>query len=171
MEEELLARETTDIWEDIGDMMEEEFEECSTATTAASAAASGDPEPDLEEARLRFQLKFDEKARQLEESKMLLEEATSTLKSLKHLKNNYDEDGEGDESEISCPEEQMKRVETEKLIKKGAEGKSQQLFKDSFLNGSSISFLNFDGSYLKSLERKTVDEKVPKDINKSKPQQ
>ena len=102
---------------------------------------------------------------------MLLEEATSTLKSLKHLKNNYDEDGEGDESEISCPEEQMKRVETEKLIEKGAEGKSPQLFKDSFLNGSSISFLNFDGSYLKSLERKTVDEKVPKDINKSKPQQ
>ena len=74
MEEELLALETTDIWENIGDMMEEEFEDCSTATTAATV----DPEPDLEEARPRFQLKFDEKTRQLEKSKMLLEEATTT---------------------------------------------------------------------------------------------
>ena len=161
MEEELLALETTDIWENIGDMMEEEFEDRSTATA--------DPGPDLEEARLRFQLKFDEKTRQLEKSKMLLEEATTTLKKVKHLKKSYDddEDVESDELEISCLEEQMKTVETEKRREKGVEDENHQFFKDTFLGVSSLSFL-------KSPERKTVDVKVPKDttdINKSEPQQ
>ena len=140
-------------------MMEEEFEDRSTATA--------DPGPDLEEARLRFQLKFDEKTRQLEKSKMLLEEATTTLKKVKHLKKSYDQDVEGDELEISCLEKQMKTVETEKRREKGAEDENHQFFKDTFLGMSSLSFL-------KSLERKAVDVKVPKDttdINKSELQQ
>ena len=87
---------------------------------------------------------------------MLLEEATTTLKKVKHLKKNYEEDGEGEESETSRLEEQIEMFEKEKGIEKDAE--------DSFLN---LAF-HFDDSYLKSLERKATDEKVPKDTTDNK---
>ena len=74
-EEELLSRETADIWENIGDMLEEEFEDC--------ALAIADPEPEVEEARVGFQQKLNEKTLQLQRIKRRLEEATTTLKNLK----------------------------------------------------------------------------------------
>ena len=137
--------------------MEEEFEDSSNVIATTSANATVDPESDLEEARLRVQLKFDEKTRQLEKSKMLLEEATTTLKKVKHLKKkNFEEDGEGEESETSYLEEQIEMFEQEKGIEKDAE--------DSFLN---LAF-HFDDSFLRSLERKATDEKVPKDTTDNK---
>ena len=94
MEEELLARETADIWENIEDMMEEEFEDC----------AKVDPEPEVEEAR--FEQKLDEKNLQLERIKRRLEEATKTLENLKRFKNNDDDDS--DEGELIEKEKQGK---------------------------------------------------------------
>ena len=58
-------------------MMEEEFEDCATAIA--------DQEPEVEEARVGFQYKLNEKTLQLERIKRRLEEATTTLKNLKRF--------------------------------------------------------------------------------------
>ena len=83
-----------DIWENIEDMMEEEFEDC----------AKVDSELEVEEAR--FERKLDEKNLQLERIKRRLEEATKTLENLKRFKNNDDDDS--DEGERIEKEKQGK---------------------------------------------------------------
>ena len=159
MEEEVLARETTDIWENIEDMMEEEFEDCSPG-----APAPVDPEP----GRIRFQLKLNEKTRQLKRIKKLLKETTTTLENLKQLKC-YDV--EDDDWEIRCLEEQIEVVQKEKQRKKRAvdERQTSQLFKDSFFKDSFLkapNFRNFDDAFMKSLEKNTIDVKVSKETVK-----
>ena len=118
MEEELLARETTQIWENIEDMMEEEFEEFAIAS-AAAAAVGQDPGPKLEEARVRFQLKFNEKKRKLEKAKTLLEESTTTLEKIKRFTYSYKDESE--EWEIRFLEEEIMKLEKQKRGKKKAD--------------------------------------------------
>ena len=166
MEEELIARETTDIWENIEDMMEEEFEDCSSASAAAAAPAPVDPEP---EARIRFQLKLNEKTRQLERVKTLLEETTTTLENLKRLKCF---DVEDEEWEIGCLEEQIEVLKKEKQRKKRAvdERQTSQLFRDSLFKNSFFkapNFGSFDDEFMKSLEKDTIDVKVSKETEKA----
>ena len=122
MEEKLLAQETADIWENIEDMMEEEFEDC------ASAPARVDPEPELEEARVSFQDKFIEKNLRLERIKTRVEEANKSLQSLKCFQNNHDVDD--DELEIRCLMEQIEVAEKEKRGEKSAKDEGQQFLKD-----------------------------------------
>ena len=157
MEEELLARETMDIWENIEDMMEEEFEDCSSASAAAPAPV----DPELKEARIRFQLKLNEKTRQLERVKTLLEETTTTLENLKRLKCF---DVEDEDWEIRCLEEQIEVLKKEKQRKKRAVDETSQLFKDSF--SKVPNFLSFDDEFMKILEKNTIDVKVSKDTVK-----
>ena len=163
MEDELFARETAEIWENMEDLMEEEFEDCAN-TSAASTAV--DPQQELEEARVRFQLKFNEKTRQLERIKRLLEETTTTLQNLKKLKSF---DLEEEEWQIKCLEKEIEEVQFEKQRRKRDKDERQtsQLFKDSFFKdpffNAPLQLRNIDDAFIRSLEKKAFDVKVPKD--------
>ena len=111
MNQDLLAIETTNIWENIDDIMEEDFGE---------SAAAG-PDPKLEEAKDRFKVLVSEKYRRLGRASKLLGEAKQALGHLQALKVSYNV--LEDDMEIERLEKEIEELEMKEICgtqKKGA---------------------------------------------------